>query len=701
MSTNTKPFIQYHNKKNSTVSTLNIQDTTRDNDYNLPENGGTLVTEEDVHKFASMIEIPLLEVAANEGYLKGSPYQRGMFFLEPMEKSVWEFSLTEDFNTIYHREELTVGNKEHLFFPKYVAENATNTIYVRVKYVSEHMQSGWSKTLTLDMPTIRVLGSNIFLVGKPVITLNEDNGGLVGSEFEPRNNYTGTLTTSEWQFSTETIPPDKAKPEFKIDVVTQNLTGNTNNVPEDMLMSNKDIYIRVRYKSVLFGVEEVSPYSDFIKIPVDKFAEYIAKWKKILLPSLSFSNETGVLTSTGYSTMQGFEEPLKEYQWEFSADKNFNPLIKKITNQSVTLVLPDDIMANDTDVCIRVKHRSETEESLYSNIISIPRATISELKITLKKIKTPTLTFENSTGQFNVTEYITREGFEEPVTGIGWEFATDEAFGNVVSTFINNNNDMYLPDDIATKVTSIYARVKYKSESEESLYSNVVTFTSQQLAQLLLTLKKIVTPKLTFNNETGVYTSNEYSVRNEYTGSLTNVVWEFSNDSNFSTKLLVKNNRQYRLDIPGEVISSKQDVYARIKHVSESEESLYSNVVSLTASTLSDLAIKLKFLVTPSLEIDKNTGVIELTQPGYRRSFDEPVTKVQFDYANDINFSNIIATEVIGIDVVSDILINNGDNGDNKYTSPVKYEITSQPNDIYVRAKYSSEYIKVTVADYK
>ena len=66
MSTNTKPFIQYHNKKNSTVSTLNVQDTTTDSNYNLPTKSGTLVTEEDVHKFASMVEIPVLTVQENE-----------------------------------------------------------------------------------------------------------------------------------------------------------------------------------------------------------------------------------------------------------------------------------------------------------------------------------------------------------------------------------------------------------------------------------------------------------------------------------------------------------------------------------------------------------------------------------------------------------------------------------------------------------
>ena len=65
MSTNTKPFIQYHNKKNSTVSTLNVQDTTTDSNYNLPTKSGTLVTEEDVHKFLQIQSLLLYYTQKN------------------------------------------------------------------------------------------------------------------------------------------------------------------------------------------------------------------------------------------------------------------------------------------------------------------------------------------------------------------------------------------------------------------------------------------------------------------------------------------------------------------------------------------------------------------------------------------------------------------------------------------------------------
>ena len=205
MSTNTKPFIQYHNKKNSTVSTLNVQDTTTDSNYNLPTKSGTLVTEEDVHKFASMVEIPVLTVQENEGYVRGTPYQKGMFYLEDMVKSVWEFSTAENFSSTLHTEELTTGDMTSLFFPKYVVENATNTVYLRAKYVSRTMQSDWSEPIAITLETIRVLGSNIFLIGKPTFNIDLASGTMTASEFTPRNNYAGTFGYMEVQFSTEDV----------------------------------------------------------------------------------------------------------------------------------------------------------------------------------------------------------------------------------------------------------------------------------------------------------------------------------------------------------------------------------------------------------------------------------------------------------------------------------------------------------------
>lgn len=590
MSTNTKPFIQYHNKKNSTVSTLNVQDTTTDSNYNLPTKSGTLVTEEDVHKFASMVEIPVLTVQENEGYVRGTPYQKGMFYLEDMVKSVWEFSTAENFSSTLHTEELTTGDMTSLFFPKYVVENATNTVYLRAKYVSRTMQSDWSEPVAITLETIRVLGNNIFLIGKPTFNIDLASGTMTASEFTPRNNYAGTFGYMEVQFSTEDVVDT---PKFISNTQTVRFNGYNANLPESYLEGNKDIWVRARFASTIDTVTEYSPYSEPFKIEGSNLSSYRDAWKKILTPTLSIDKAAGTFNATPYEVRGEFSEPLKEVVWEFYRDENYNTLLEKINNTSTTIAIPDKLLQAGEALYVRVKYKSNTEESLYSNTLNIPAQEVQQLIVSLKKIKTPTLDFNSQSGEFSTSSYAVRE-FTEPLKEVVWEFSTDTNFTTTIKVVKTKAIKLYIPDDIVNKTVTIHVRAKHTSETEESLYSNIKSFTKEELGNLLVTLKGVKQPEITeIVKSSGLIVVSEPRLAENFTEPVSKVMVEYSHTSDFSTvdrketialadisDSLIEPGGTYKYTtiVNKDMLQVMQELYIRISYLSEYTDIRISDV---------------------------------------------------------------------------------------------------------------------------
>lgn len=189
-----------HNRSSNRVSFVQAQDTANPTDLliKLPKYNGdsTLVTKEALLNKFNMIITPTIVNPSNgdtdvEGWISGSNYQTQLGFQGAHEASVWEYASDINFenilDTVYvnRAEDKTKGPVIH----------SLSTVYVRVKYVSGTVESGWSDPIMITTKNVGRDSKTTLIKGDAI------TGGYFGivphSECIGDRNYRGNWVTLE------------------------------------------------------------------------------------------------------------------------------------------------------------------------------------------------------------------------------------------------------------------------------------------------------------------------------------------------------------------------------------------------------------------------------------------------------------------------------------------------------------------------
>ena len=201
--------------------------------------------------------------------------------------------------------------------------------------------------------------------------------------------------------------------------------------------------------------------------------------------------------------------------------------------------------------------------------------------------------FNSQSGECSTSSYAVRE-FTEPLKEVVWEFSTDTNFTTTIKVVKTKAIKLYIPDDIVNKTVTIHVRAKHTSETEESLYSNIKSFTKEELGNLLVTLKGVKQPEITeIVKSSGLIVLSEPRLAENFSEPVSKVMVEYSYTSDFSTvdrketialadisDSLIEPGGTYKYTtmVNKDMLQVMQELYIRISYLSEYTDIRISDV---------------------------------------------------------------------------------------------------------------------------
>ena len=171
---------------------------------------------------------------------------------------------------------------------------------------------------------------------------------------------------------------------------------------------------------------------------------------------------------------------------------------------------------------------------------------------------------------------------------------TDTNFTTTIKVVKTKAIKLYIPYDIFNKTVTIHVRAKHTSETEESLYSNIKSFTKEELGNLLVTLKGVKQPEITeIVKSSGLIVLSEPRLAENFTEPVSKVMVEYSNTSDFSTvdrketialadisDSLIEPGGTYKYTtmVNKDMLQVMQELYIRISYISEYTDIRISDV---------------------------------------------------------------------------------------------------------------------------
>lgn len=159
----TKPIrIMLHNRNTNRLTTLSGNlDALNDVTYKLPSKNtkANLMTSENMYNKFSLIGKPSIispkyATFDYSGLVRSSPYVTTIKFSGAHTKSVWQYALDIEFKKILFERE-RFANMNYFKDPDYLTKASTKfsdmTIYIRVKYCSDNVESQWSDPVKIHL----------------------------------------------------------------------------------------------------------------------------------------------------------------------------------------------------------------------------------------------------------------------------------------------------------------------------------------------------------------------------------------------------------------------------------------------------------------------------------------------------------------------------------------------------------------------
>ena len=185
----------------------------------------------------------------------------------------------------------------------------------------------------------------------------------------------------------------------------------------------------------------------------------------------------GEVTSNSYATSNTYKGTLDYVEWQLATDNLFENIIDTKNNTLALSYTPINTTPS-TEYYVRVRYGSDNHLSNWSNAVNFttPAAVIY----------TPTIS-SPSTGATDLGKNIAITssnysifGHSETHLNSDWQIASDVNFTNILFESLNDTSNLLswtTPN--LTVSTTYYVRVKYKSTTYESAYSNAISFTTK------------------------------------------------------------------------------------------------------------------------------------------------------------------------------------------------------------------------------
>ena len=426
-----------------------------------------------------------------------------------------------------------------------------------------------------------------------------DPTNITASVFDTDNHVSGT--TNKVYTATEQTKLSGIAAGAQVNDANTTLQGNTFNGVSQLVQTTADGKLPILDGSNLTGVSTVNTLADLTDITITALTDAqvltydsgTGKWVNagsttsenlintptITSPTTGAIDFIGAVTAT-YATASNYAGAQDYVKWE-AGNSDFSTIYDSYEGSSNLTIWAPSIGLPLTTAYVRVKQGSGNHRSEWSSTINFTTPNIS--------IATPMITspidgaIDVSLIPTIVSSAYSIIGSSETHFSTDWEIATDSGFTTIVKSSLNDTTHLTswtIPTSLAPNIAH-YIRVRYKSATYTSSWSNTVNFTTLNVGVVTPTITAPIA-EATDVLVTPTITTSGY---NFVGGSETNIStdWEIATDSGFTN--IVKSSLADTVNLTSWTPTALNDMtgyYVRARHKSVNYTSNWSASVHFT-----------------------------------------------------------------------------------------------------------------------